>query len=132
MAIEEESISASISRLVFISLEDIENANAKISSVRESISALEEELLPPILPIITMSGSLLILKLLSKTKKDPNPPIGLEVFLGKVIAEVIPFALFQGIRVEFGLSRYVEVALDNPADNLQITQPAGRAFDVWF
>jgi hypothetical protein len=87
-----------------MSLDDIENANAKMSSVRESISALEEALLPPILPIITISGSLLIFKLLSKTKKDPNPPIGLEVFLGRVIAEVIPFALFQGISVEFGLN----------------------------
>ena len=24
------------------------------------------------------------------------------------------------------------MALDNPADNLQIAQSAGRAFDVWF
>ena len=41
--------------------------------------------------------------LLSKSKKEPNPPIGLDEYLGKVIAEVIPFALFQGINVEFGL-----------------------------
>jgi hypothetical protein len=41
--------------------------------------------------------------LLSKRKKDPSPPIGLEVFLGRVIADVIPFDLFHGIRVELGL-----------------------------
>jgi hypothetical protein len=42
--------------------------------------------------------------LLSKTKKDPKPPIGLDVLLGSVIADVIPFDLFHGINVEFGLN----------------------------
>jgi len=51
-----------------------------------------------------MSCLLSIFRLLSKTKKDPKPPIGLEVCLGRVIADVIPFDLFQGINVEFGLN----------------------------
>jgi hypothetical protein len=41
--------------------------------------------------------------LLSRIKKEPKPPIGLEVFLGRVIADVIPFDLFHGIKVELGL-----------------------------
>jgi hypothetical protein len=51
-----------------------------------------------------MSALLLISSLLSKIKKEPNPPIGLEVFLGRVIADVIPLDLFHGIRDEFGLN----------------------------
>ena len=74
-----------------------------MSSIKASVSALEEDPLPPNLPIITISASLEISKLLSNKKNDPKPPMGLEVFLGRVIAEVIPFALFHGIKTELGL-----------------------------
>ena len=100
---DEESIKESMSKLVLKSLEDIDDAKDKISSVNESISDLDDDPLPPILPIITISCLLSTFRLLSNTKKDPRPPIGLEVFLGRVIADVMPFDLFQGINVEFGL-----------------------------
>ena len=74
-----------------------------MSSIKASFSALEEDPLPPNLPIIAISASLEISKLLSNKKNEPKPPIGLEVFLGRVIAEVIPFALFHGIKTELGL-----------------------------
>ena len=74
-----------------------------MSSIKASFSALEEDPLPPNLPIIAISASLEISKLLSNKKNEPKPPIGLEVFLGRVIADVMPFALFHGIKTELGL-----------------------------
>ena len=80
-----------------------DEAKDNMSSIKASDSDLDEDPLPPSLPIIATSASLEISNLLSNIKNEPKPPIGLEVFLGRVIAEVIPFALFHGIKTEFGL-----------------------------
>ena len=81
-----------------------EDAKDRMSSIRDRVSDLEDEPLPPILPIITISASLDISNLLSSKKNEPSPPIGLEVFLGKVNADVMPLDLFHGINVELGLN----------------------------
>ena len=86
-----------------MTFESMENAKSNISSINANVSALDLEELPPTLPIITISFSPDILRSLFRSKNDPKPPIGLDEAFGSDNAEVIPFALFHGINVEFGL-----------------------------
>ena len=59
---------------------DFDFAKDNKSSITAYVSDLEWLLLPPTLPVITISFAPVISSFPSKTKNDPNPPIGLEVF----------------------------------------------------